>query len=61
MLGSTYETAFRSNVKGHRLQLIPFFLYLLQQVVLGFKQSELHTLSHTSCAKVTTVVFLLLV
>ena len=35
-----YETALKSNVKGHRLQFIPFFWYLLQHLLLGFIQLE---------------------
>ena len=32
---------------GHRLQLIPFFLYLLQHLLLGFIQFDEQTLSQT--------------
>lgn len=35
-----YETAFKSKVNGQRLQLTPFFLYLLQHLFLGFIQAE---------------------
>lgn len=37
-----YDTAFRSKVKGQRLQLIPFFKYLLQHLFFGFIQLLLH-------------------
>ena len=42
----SYEAAF-NKMFGHLLQLIPFFLYLLQQLFLGFIQLSLHMLLHT--------------
>jgi len=34
--------------KGHLLQLIPFFLYLLQHLLLGFIQFEAQPMSQLS-------------
>lgn len=56
---SFYETALNSCVKGQRLQLMPFFLYLLQHLVFGFKQFEEQIESQLCCGKETIgVIFL---
>jgi len=53
-----YETAFNAILKGHLLQLTPFFLYLLQHFDFGLIQFEEHTASQIFDAKETTgVVF----
>jgi len=40
-----YETALKEKVCGHLLQLIPFFLYLLQHLFFGLIQFDEHTAS----------------
>ena len=54
-----YEIAFIGKLKGHLLQLTPFFLYLLQHFPLGFIQLALQTVSQAFDINETTgVVFL---
>ncbi len=52
---SVFYEADCNKTFGHLLQLIPFFMYLLQHLLFGFKQLEEQTLSHTAMFEIEIV------